>query len=387
MLILALTCAVITAALIAIVSLWHRHVRPVDSLSHARTLYADFVADVERRESKGEIDADLANEERVEAARGLLKAEDNRAMAQIAFRPWHAGVLTTTIAALTFGLYLLVIGHPYLADQPYAPRLKQWTAASQLPACQPAESYDARLHAWLGRSDPGDIPEAQGLAAVVRHEASSCKDISVYWIFLGRIDKFAGNFYASARDFETARDLSPKTFTAWSDLGEALTLFTRGDSSADARRAFEMALRQDANDVMAHYYLGRSDLTQGNYDAARTHFSAALARLSDTDSRRQEVMAELNATRAAQSRAEKPTGAPPQVAAMVAALEAQLVAQPENPGGWARLLRSYEVLNNPAGKAKALAAMRAHYRGRPELADDIVAKSQGAVGAEDTGGQ
>jgi len=69
----------------------------------------------------------------------------------------------------------------------------------------------------------------------------------------------------------------------------------------------------------------------------------------------------------------------------VAALSAQLKASPDNPDGWARLLRSYAVLGDQAAHNAALKAMRAEYASRPAIAADIEAKAQAAVGAENTG--
>ena len=72
---------------------------------------------------------------------------------------------------------------------------------------------------------------------------------------------------------------------------------------------------------------------------------------------------------------------------MVAALEAQLTEQPDNADGWARLLRSYDVMGDAAGKARVLKEMQAHYRDRPQVAADIVQKSKGAVGADHAAGR
>lgn len=358
MLILALTCAVITAVLIAIVSLWHRHARPIDSLAHARTLYAGFVADVDRREARGDVDADLANEERVEAARALLKAEETQSQ-PAAFKPAYAAIGTAAIAALSFGLYMFVIGHPLLSDQPYKARLAQWTRDAQ--------------------QDPASIPP-EAFVAVWRQGAKARVNDPVYWLFLARIELATGHYYDAAKAFEHCQSLVPENFSAWSEMGEALVLVAGGTVPADAQRAFEKALTIDADDPRAHYYLGKLALDNGDYPVARAHYERALNQLAADDSRREVIADQLRAVDMARTNADGPR-------AMVAQLEAKLKADPENPDGWARLLRSYAVLGNAPARAKALAAMRAHYRDRPELADSIAARSQGAVGAENTGGQ
>ena len=57
---------------------------------------------------------------------------------------------------------------------------------------------------------------------------------------------------------------------------------------------------------------------------------------------------------------------------MVAGLEAALKADPENADGWARLLRSYDVLGDATAHARAEADMKAHYKTRPQIADAIL---------------
>jgi cytochrome c-type biogenesis protein CcmH len=75
------------------------------------------------------------------------------------------------------------------------------------------------------------------------------------------------------------------------------------------------------------------------------------------------------------------------VAGMVTGLAEQLKAQPDNPDGWARLLRSYDVLGDASARTRAEADMKAHYRDRPDIAQSILARSRAAVGAENVGSE
>lgn len=384
MLLFSVLCALISAALLAVAALWHRRPPPVQGLDHAKALYAAFTADTERRMARGDIDADLAEEERVEAARALLKAEAGATPLPSPLKPWMGAAGCVCVAAAVFGTYILV-GHPWLSDQPYAARLAGWTQAAAFPDCQPAQTYEARVDDWLkGAASRPELPPVEGLAAAVKASGKACETVPAYWLLRGRIDKLAGSFYASNQDFAQAYKAAPQAFTAWSEWGESVALFARSDETADARRLFEQALKADPNDMRAHYYLGRADLTKGDYPAARGHFKAALAGLSPTDGRVAEVRAELAATDQAEA-AQGATDA--RIRGMVASLSAQLKADPENAEGWARLLRSYDVLHDDAARAKALADMQAHYRNRPEIAADIVARARTAVGGENTGGQ
>ena len=362
MIVLSLVCALITVALIAVVSVWQLRARPADPLVHAKSLYSAFVADVERREAAGQVDADLANEERVEAARALLKAEAIAAPVSVV-RPRLAAIVTLVAAVLTFGLYILVLGHPLLPDQPYKQRLQQWTHSAQ--------------------KDPDSLsPEA--LAAVLRQGAVKNGKDPQFWLFLGRIDMLAGHYYDGAKDYEQAQRLAPQGFPAWSELGEALTLVAGGAITPDARAAFDKALTVDAHDTRALYYLGKMNLDAGRYELARGQFQAALDALPAGDMRRAALTEQVQAVDVSQ-KAEAATHA--RIAGMVATLAAQLKQNPDNPDGWARLLRSYDVLGDPAAKVQAITDMQAAYRNRPEVASSILARSQAAVGGENTGGE
>lgn len=361
---LVLTCVVIAAVLIAVVSLWHRRAPVRDALALAKAQYEGFVADVERRERRGDIDADLANEERVEAARALLIAEA-AARPVYSLTRAHAAIGAFTVAGVSFALYALYIGHPDLSDQPYEKRVVEWTrAARQNIDSLPPEALSAVLHRRANEPDNVKNPD--------------------FWLFLGKVDMMAGRYYEAAKAFDRSMKLSPTTFTGWSDIGEALYFVAGGVVGPDAQKAFDAALSQDPKDARAHYYLGRNDLDQGRYDSARTHFLTAKAVLAVDDVRQNAIAEQLAAVETAQS---GEAAAKTRIAGMVASLEAQLAETPDNADGWARLLRSYDVMGDAAGKARAVEAIQAHYRDRPQVAADIVQKSKGAVGAENTGGQ
>lgn len=384
MLLFSVLCALISAALLAVVAAWHRRTPRESGLAHEKALYAAFVADTERRVARGDIDAELANEERVEAARALLRAEAAAVPIPSPLKPWMAAVGCFVIAAAIFGGYLFV-GHPWLGDQPYQARLKAWTEAAAFPACQPAAGYQARVNDWLKTAaSRQELPQAEGLAAALKASSAGCESVPDYWLLRARLEKVALSFYASNQDFAQAYRAAPQSFAAWSEWGEAVTLFAHSDGTGQARRLFDQALKANPDDLLAHYYLGRADLTAGQYETARVHFKAALAGLQPTDGRVPEVRAELVATDQAEA-AQAATMA--RIRGMVSTLAAQLKADPENAEGWARLLRSYDVLHDDAAKAKAVADMQAHYHDRPQVAADILAKAQAAVGGENTGGQ
>ncbi|MDV6331913.1 c-type cytochrome biogenesis protein CcmI [Asticcacaulis sp. 201] len=356
MIVLALTCVFICAVLIALAAIWQRVRSSPPQLAQETSLYAGFMADVDRRLAAGDIDADQAREERAEAGRALLKASD-RAETTGNMKPLHGYIALGLVAVASAWLYLF-IGHPKLADQPYKQRLATWTR--------------------LAQSQPDSLPP-KAMAAVLRQgEHDHAKEVD-YWLFLGRIDMLAGNNYQGAQDYQKARELAPQTFTAWSELGEALTFVGGGVSGPDAKAAFQNALKLNAKDPRAHYYLGQQAISDGDYETARSHLTAALSAMAPNDVSRRQVQDALDSIAPAEAAAQAMSA---RISGMVAGLEGQLQANPENPDGWARLLRSYDVLGDRQKRAAAQAAMQSHYAKRPDVIADILTRAQTRVGSE-----
>ncbi len=353
---LILTCVLICAALSALVAVWQRARKAQPELAQEKALYAGFISDLDRRLARGDIDEVQAQEERSQAARVLLKASETGTESRTV-KAWQGYTALGIVAVLSAALYLFV-GHPGQEDQPYKKRLQAWTS--------------------LAQKNPDVLPP-QAMAAVLRQGQKAHAREADYWLFLGRIDMLAGNNYDGAQDYEKARALSPQTFPAWSELGEALTFVGGGTSGPEAVKAFENALKLNPNDARAHYYLGQQALADGQYEAARGHYNAALATMAPDDVSRPQVLEALNSIDPAETAAKAMTA---RISGMVSGLEAQLKADPENADGWARLLRSYDVLGDKASGAKARAAMQAHYANRPEVIADILTKAQTRVGSE-----
>ena len=362
MILLTVICALISLLALGIAVLWLRLAPQQADLAHEKALYARFVADIERRLARGDIDADAAHEEQVEAARALLKAKDAGTDEAGALKPVHTMVAILLVAGLTFGLYQYV-GNPSLGDQPYQARLQAWT--------------------HMAKTEPESLPD-QAMAAVLRQGAVQNANNPDFWLFLGRHDMLAGNNYDGAKDYERAQKLSPLTFRAWSELGEALMFVAKGNGGADAKAAFAKALELDSKDARAHFYLGNIAVAEGRYDDGKGHYQAALDTMAPDDPSRGLVE---QALKDAGSAGIADVATKDRIRGMVATLDAQLKASPDNPDGWARLLRSYDVLGDAAAEAATRQAMQTHYRDKPGVVADILAKAQATVGAEETGGQ
>lgn len=359
MLLVTCACALIAVLMIAVIGLWYRRARGPEGMAQEKALYAGFVADVERRLERGDIDENTAREERAEAGRALLRANEAQVAAPPVRAIWLLGAVVA-MAGLTFGLYLFV-GHPYMPDQPYKQRLAEWT--------------------HLAQTDPDSVPP-QIMAPVLRQGEAGHANDPQYWLFLGRIDMLAGDTYSGLKDYQRSLALSgPDKFDRWSELGEAMTL-RAGATTSEARTVFAMALQRDPHDTRAHYYLGRQAVADGQYDEARAQFNAALADVPVGDIRYQQISDELKGVDPAEKAG---AAAKARISGMVAALAASLKANPDNADGWARLLRSYDVLGDTAGHDAAVKEVQAHFP--VDQAAAILARSKAAVGAEDTGGQ
>jgi len=127
-------------------------------------------------------------------------------------------------------------------------------------------------------------------------------------------------------------------------------------------RAFEAALRRDSRSVGARYQLGRAREAAGDPAGALALWRAAASDLPAGEPRRAALEGEIARLEGGSQAVE----VDPAVRGMVAGLAARLRRSPDDPVGWARLVRSYGVLGDDAAQAAALARARALFRDRPE---------------------
>lgn len=130
------------------------------------------------------------------------------------------------------------------------------------------------------------------------------------------------------------------------------------------------------NDARAFGFLGRARLASGDLLGAVQAFERAVA-LAPRD-------ADLRAALAfATAQLGGPAAAPdlPDAAAirgMVEGLAARLEADPDDPAGWARLVRAYGVLGEAEAQARALARARTLFKDRPDALAGIEAEAKAA---------
>ncbi|MFS0736213.1 hypothetical protein ABC347_04105 [Sphingomonas sp. 1P06PA] len=206
----------------------------------------------------------------------------------------------------------------------------------------------------------------------------------------------------SVNAYKRLTALTPADGSAWSALGEAMVLAGEGGVDAQAAQAFQTALRQDAKDARARYFLAVRKDMGGDHKGAVEDWIALLndspADAPYAESVRQITQQVASANKidiAGRLPAAAPAAIAPPVATgsgaavasagipgptrdqlaaasslppsqqdamvkqMVDGLAAKLTANPKDPDGWIRLMRARMVLNDAPGATAALAAARA----------------------------
>ncbi len=219
-------------------------------------------------------------------------------------------------------------------------------------------------------SAPKDVP---ALIAALAWRARQKPFDSTGWALLGRGYLSLGDAGDAAAAFRRALQTAPPPDQAplASAYGEALTAAAAGEVTAEAEDAFRSALRADPRDPAARYYLGLAEAARGDRVAALIYWRGLLA---DTPSGAPWRAQLLDRIAAISSQGGAPA---PDISAMVAGLAKRLAANPNDPEGWQRLVRSYAVLGETGKARTALDRARAALKGNPEAlaALDSEAKS------------
>lgn len=314
-------------------------------------LYQRQLAEIEDLADRGLIAADERRSAHAEAARRLLSAADAAGpvwTANATSRPRLVALAVVgPVAAL--GLYL-VAGSPGYGDQPYAQRLDQWRTTS-----------------------PTQL-DAPRMAAVLRSVTAERPEDPEPYRFLAIAEMASGDAPAAARALREALRLAPDRADLWESLGEALMVAAEGEVTPQASAAFRRALEQDPQAATARFHLARGQIEAGEVEAGLGQWRALLADLPAADPRRpvlQAAIADVAAGPRPQAPAMAEVGAP-QIAAMVEGLAARLAAEPDDPEGWVRLVRSYSVLGDAPRRDAALAQARARYADNPQILNQLV---------------
>lgn len=322
-------------------------------------VYRDQLAELDRDAARGLIQPAEAEQARAEIARRILQA-DGRIAESAPKAP--AGRMLPRIAAtvailavplVSWGIYA-GIGSPGLPSQPLAERL------AKNPADSTVDELVARAEAHLA-ANPSDGRGWDVLAPI--------------YLRLGRYGE-AVNAYRNAIRLDGASALRE------SGLGEATAGAAGGLVTEEARAAFARALELEPEQPKARYYLATALAQEGRTAEAKAAWQAMLAALpadSPWHAATAQAIEQANSELAAAETPPAPGPTSEQVEAaadmseedrnamiqtMVAGLDARLRENPQDPEGWARLLRSYVMLGDKQAASDALA------RGRQALGED-----------------
>lgn len=314
-------------------------------------LYQRQLAEIDDLAERGLLAAEERKLAHAEAARRLLAASDQ------AEPDWTGRGRTTTLVTaaaapiLAVAAYLLV-GSPGLGDMGFATRLSGWRAADPSTLTPPEM---AAVLTVMTRERPGD-PEAFRYLAMARGAS--------------------GDPAGAVRALKRAIAVAPQRADLWEALGEVLIVGGGGGVPPEADAAFRQALQRDPGSIVARFHLARTQVIGGDRKAGLAAWRRLLTEMPASDPRRESVQAAIDA-------AERPpvgpaSGAPAMAAirGMVASLAARLEAQPDDPDGWVRLVRSYAVLGDTGARDAALARVQARYADQPAVLEQAAAAAK-----------
>lgn len=232
------------------------------------------LSELDRLKARGLLDEAGWTAARAEAGRRILSAQREAAPAPAGAgdRFWVLGGIGVAVAGAV-GLYMLV-GAPGLPDQAYERRVDQW--ATQLDALQPPQI--AAVVARVVEERPND------------HQALT---------MLGAARFEAGDPIGAASALRRAVALRPDDAQSWARLGESLVQANGGEIDGDAEAAFAQALRLDADQLGARFFLGEAALGRGDTARVREMWLPLIAALDPADPRRADLVTRLPAAGAA----------------------------------------------------------------------------------------
>jgi len=302
--------------------------------------------DLDGMVARGLLDEDEFAAARAEAGRRLIAAADIAEPSREG-RRWLVPAAAVAVPVLALVVYLLV-GSPGVADAPMASRVEAWRNSDARSLTAPQM---AAVLTELRKERPGD---AQLLSMLASARLAS------------------GDAYGAAKALREAVALRPDDPALWSSLGEAFIATGGGEVGADARKAFAEALKRDPKAAVPRYHLARADIVAGEVSRGLQGWKALLADLPPEDGRRDGLAQEIAQVERTGGLAPAPdmeqaAAGPPNIQAMVAGLAARLEADPDDPDGWARLIRAYAVLGETEKQQAALEKARAQFKSRPDV--------------------
>jgi cytochrome c-type biogenesis protein CcmH len=355
----ALVGLTMLALAVLLVPLLLRRRRGESREAYNLAVYRDQLAEIDRDRARGLLNAEQADAARAEIGRRILAVSPPPAAPGSAATTPFA-VATIAVLLLPFAAWLLYarLGSPDLPDQPFAERA---TAAQQVTEAAP--------HLDLG----------EALAKLSAHLNEHPEDLTG-WLLLARAELRLGHYPQSVEAYRRAVDLSGHRVDIVGDWGEAQVLAANGTVTPAAREAFTAGLGEPETAPRSRYYLALAQLQQGDTKGAlqawvdlaadapadaewlplvRQRIAEAAASLGVDPAGLKTSSGMPSQARVAETAQATANSSPEErramILAMVGNLAARLEKEPDDVEGWARLGRSYMVLNQPDKAREAYA--------------------------------
>jgi cytochrome c-type biogenesis protein CcmH len=181
------------------------------------------------------------------------------------------------------------------------------------------------------------------------------------WVYLGRAYMTVGDARDAAKAYSravtVARLMHGEDAELDSAYGEA-EVAANGAVTPEAEAAFQSALALNPKDAAARYFLAQARAEHGDRDGALALLQSLLADTPVSAPLHQTLVDRIALLTAQAGAAQGGAGGAPDPRQMVAGLAARLKADPNDAGGWQRLIRAYTVLGQPADAKTALATAR-----------------------------
>jgi cytochrome c-type biogenesis protein CcmH len=227
--------------------------------------------------------------------------------------------------------------------------------------------------AW--RSAQGvNTRDVNGLIALLVKRVRVAPDDLQAWVYLGRGYMSAGDAGDAAKAYGRAVAIANAGGHPDAGLdtlyGEALVAQASGTVGPEAEAAFRAAMKLDPKAQAPRFFIGQALAARGDKIGALDLWNGLLAEAPASSPLHQALV-----DRIALLSAQSGTGAP-DPKAMVAGLAARLKENPDDAGGWQRLIRAYSVLGQRADAQEALATARKTFAGKSDVLAQLDAQAQ-----------
>jgi len=351
------------AALAVLVPLYRGRRTTLAESTAELSIYRDQLGELDRDLARGLIGPAEAQAARTEIARRLLKADAEGTPATppaaTTSRRIVALVAIVVIPLAALSLYL-VVGSPELPDRPLAARL----------------------------SGPVENEDMTALIARVENHLTAEPNDGRGWDLIAPVYLRIGRYEDAERAYANAIRLLGSTAAREADLGEAMVRANQGIVTNDARDAFERAVKLDPSGPKARFFLALALGQEGRNDEAIKAWQGLLQGAPDDApwvSVARQMLARLQGSPPGPAPADVDAASKlPQdqrvamINGMVTQLAARLATSPDDPPGWAQLIRSYMVLGRKDDAVAALAKARTALAGKSDGLAIVEAEARSA---------